>query len=396
MRFSPEEHKEVFDMISKRDRADYTFSGFTSKYKGGEYVQEFESYLAKYFDVEYVVALNSGTTALTLSLAALKKMYGLPLRVSLPIYTFTACPASVVLNDGDVVFHDIDVNTLCFDYQPDIYGGTDIIMPVHALGMSCDMDKLQRYENEYEHQYILSDIAQAFGARYKTEQITKYSDVSIVSFQETKQLTTAGEGGAVLTSNDKIHELVCQLQNHGEYYDDSEVIGGNYRMTEIQAAYGIIQMRRVDSIMEDLHEKALYVLKHIPPVLDYQIKASYCESHERSYYILPFWFNHDPNGISREDFLKECMTRRNKVFAYEPSDIPGANNKPENGILSLGYRKLMNEIPAYNHFAPETKFPVAEIYRDNSFWLDIHRFRSLEDIKIDLDILNDVASGRKT
>lgn len=383
-RFTAEDHKEALDLLKSSN----VLSGFTSKYKGGVNLQRFEEELKEFIGVKHAITVNSGTTALIIALGALGLRNNKMCRVAVPVCTFTGCAAAVKWwGQQEIVFQDIDPDTYCIIYNENV--PVDYIIAAHALGHCCDLDALP------ENIPVLEDCAQAFGTKYKGNRVGSLRDIAIVSFQETKIVTTAGEGGAILTNNDQLAEICYQLRNHGEYYANSEVVGGNFRMTEIQAAYGIIQMNKIDKILKDLERSGKYLLEHLPDGLIPPQTVSYCE---RIYYILACKYDEKITGIAKTSFLQEVNARRQKYLPKSDADIPGANNKPGYGFISGGYQSLLNKIPAYAQYAQGQKFPYAEESIRNWVWLDIHRWRpnGIEDIKRDLEIIKDVLNGRKT
>lgn len=387
-RFTEEQYKHVQELM--RGTVSYEFSGFTSKFQGGKNVQVFQEQLRKYFGVKYAIVMNSGTTALILGMGALgmrdSKSY-----VSVPVYTFTACPASIMWwKPAYMRFVDINPQTLCMQYDPR-EGSDDMVLAVHTLGMPVDLEAIP------SHIPVLEDCAQAFGTKYKGKMVGSIRDCAILSFQETKVLTTGGEGGAFLTNNDALAEKVANMRNHGEYYTTAPYACGNFRMTEYQAAWGIVQMENIELLLADLVSKAQYVIDHLPSAILSPVTTVPYRDSLRTYYILACTYMSGVAGMDRVQFLNGVSQRRAKYMPSDPSDIPGANNRPENGIIGAGYQKLMCDLPAYQHQSNwKNDFPIARDMLTKSLWLDIHRFRSLDDIKRDLDVMHDVLNGRKS
>ncbi len=222
----------------------------------GPKVVEFEKKLASYCGVKYAVVCSSGTAALHLAYLAA----GLKTRdevITTP-NTFTATANMLLAVGAKPIFCDIGLD----DYNIDenkieklVTKKTKAIVPVHFAGQPCAMDKIKKIAKKH-HLLIIEDACHALGARYKDSKIgsCKYSDMAIFSFHPVKSITT-GEGGAILTNNKKYYEKLILLRNHGIYKDKQSKnvmieLGFNYRMTDIQAALGANQLKKLDGFIK--------------------------------------------------------------------------------------------------------------------------------------------------
>lgn len=220
---------------------------------GGIKIREFEEKFAKYHRVEYAIAVNSATAGLHISLAAAG--IGPGDEVIVPPYTFTSTATSVLMHNAIPVFVDIDPKTYCLDptkVEDAITPSTKAIIPVHLLGHPADMDAIISIAKQH-NLTVIEDCAQSPGAKYKGELVGTIGDFGVFSFQETKNMMT-GEGGMVITNNSILTERCRMVRNHGEAVIEgknrsyiSNVIGWNYRMTEIEAAIGIEQLKKLDN-----------------------------------------------------------------------------------------------------------------------------------------------------
>jgi perosamine synthetase len=217
----------------------------------GRFVNEFETRFAERIGVEHAVSVSNGTVALHLAMMALG--IGPGDEVIVPTLTYVASANAVSYTGATPVFVDSLRDTWQIDPEDvrrHITPRTRAIMPVHLYGQACDMDALAEIAKEFRL-FIIEDCAEAIGSEYKGRHVGTYGDISTFSFFGNKTMTT-GEGGMV-TSNDKTlierarHLKGQGLAAHREYWHD--VVGYNYRMTNIQAAIGLAQLERVDSFI---------------------------------------------------------------------------------------------------------------------------------------------------
>lgn len=211
----------------------------------GECTKKFEESLAKYCGYKYAIAVSSGTAAL--HLAALS----LDLRgsVAVPDFTFAATANAVKFCGGRPVFVDIDARTFNMD-SVSLKSVKDIeaVIPASLFGQPYGVDEIVSFCKDNGLR-IISDNAQSLGAEWKGDK-NFGDDVSIFSFYPTKNITT-GEGGAILTDDGEIAEDCASLRNHGQKEKYSyENVGYNYRMTELSAAMGLAQIKKLDDFIK--------------------------------------------------------------------------------------------------------------------------------------------------
>ncbi len=233
----------------------------------GPIISKFEKAFADYIGVKYAVAVCNGTAALHLANLAIGTDTTTNV-ITTPI-TFLATSNSVIYAGGHPVFGDI--NELSFTLDPEkvkelIEGeiGFKGILPVHLGGVVCDMESLKNIADE-NNLWIIEDACHALGGKWvdkkgHTQKVgnCSYSDMTIFSFHPVKQITT-GEGGAITTNNKDIYEKLLTLrthgmtkdtkllkENHGGWYYEMQELGFNYRLTDIQAALGIEQLKKND------------------------------------------------------------------------------------------------------------------------------------------------------
>lgn len=232
----------------------------------GPKVDEFEKKFAEYSEAKYGIATSSGTTALHTALVAAGVERGDEL-ITTP-FTFAATSNSILYSDATPVYADIDPKT--FNLNPEkieekITDKTKAIVPVHLYGQPADMDPILEIAEKHDLK-VIEDAAQAHGSTYKGKKIGSIGDLGCFSFYPTKNMTT-GEGGMVTTNDDDLAEKSAMIRAHGESkrYEQS-LLGYNYRMTDIAASIGIVQLKSIDKFNEKRNENAKYLSEGLSDV----------------------------------------------------------------------------------------------------------------------------------
>jgi perosamine synthetase len=218
----------------------------------GKFIEEFENSFAKYVGVKYGVATSNGTAALHLALAALN--IGEGDEVIVPDLTFAATINSVIYVGAKPVIVDVNPDYWCIDpdkLEKAITPNTKAIIPVHLYGHPCDMEAIMEIASKH-NLYVIEDAAEAHGAEYKGRKVGSFGHISCFSFYGNKIITT-GEGGMCLTNDKELAEKIRILRDHGmnpakRYWHD--VVGFNYRMTNLQAALGLAQLGKIERFIE--------------------------------------------------------------------------------------------------------------------------------------------------
>ena len=225
----------------------------------GAEVQQFEEAFAAAIGVREAVALNSGTSALHLMLLALHLQPGD--EVIVPSFSFAATANAVALAGGHPVFADIEPGSFCL--TPDSIARaastrTRAVMPVHLYGYPADMESISNLCAQ-EEWHLVEDSAQAHLAEASGKKVGSWGIAGAFSFYPTKNMTT-GEGGAVTTNDAEIARKVRLLRNQGmERRYENEVVGLNNRMTNISAAIGLVQLRKLESWTKKRVENAMFL-----------------------------------------------------------------------------------------------------------------------------------------
>jgi perosamine synthetase len=374
-RFGQDEINSVTQSIKNSS----LLSGYTNKFLGGETLQKFEKKFAQFHNCKYGVSVNSGTSALFVAqLAAGIKNNT---KVAVPSITFTATTSQVIAAGGIPNFVDIDPKTYCMNF--DFKNKIKYAIPVHLLGYPCDYEMIKKMKEC--GMFVIEDCAQAMGAKFKNKTVGSMGDCGIFSFQETKHITTLGEGGIIVTNNEEFAKKCQNIRNHGEYYKDDTTVGFNLRLTDAQAAFGLAQLKRLPNILKTFRKNAKYIMKNLPEIISPPVIP---KGIEHSFLILGCKYDQKKAIISKENFLDRLTKNRKKFLIKEQiSDIKGLNFRPGK-IISSGYKTTQYNIPLYRKFRPKKKLINSENFLKTSFFLDIHRWRTQTEIDEELKILD--------
>lgn len=263
--FGAEERKELMDVID----SGYLFRYGTEGVDGFQHkVASFEIELAQKLGCKYATATSSGTGALLCCLAALG--IGAGDEVIVPGYTFIASISSIILSNAIPVLAEVD-DSLTIDptrIEELITPRTRAIMPVHMLGNPCDMDAIMKIAKKH-NLYVIEDCCQAFGASYKGKRVGNFGDIAAYSLNVFKTIT-AGDGGAVVTNDDLLHERAFGFHDQGHKpsrmgieVGNRSIVGMNMRMNELTGAVSLAQLRKLDHILATLHDKKAQLKRHL-------------------------------------------------------------------------------------------------------------------------------------
>lgn len=359
----------------------------------GPKVQAFEEAFAAYCQTTYGLAVTSATTGLTLALIAAGVGPGDEV-ITTPISWISTANAAAALG-AKVVFADVDSSTLNLDPKSvagKITNRTKVILPVHLYGQCCDMDALNELAKP-RGIVTVEDAAHAAGAEYKGRKAGSLGDIGVFSFHQQKNMITLGEGGMVTTSNKALYEsmlahrsLCCRTYDpKGKYlpmdesihpmgkkywYLDFDDIGSNYRMTDVQAAVGLVQLRKLNSLnarrteIAKEYTKGLLGIRGLRlPFVSPDVKHSF---HVYAVLVEPEF------SMNKEDFMWALFTQKQiKVWShYIPIHLSTA-------YKNLGHR--------------EGECPVAEKMFQRYVSLPIHPRMTEESIRYVVDSIRELA-----
>lgn len=228
----------------------------------GSFIPEFEQRFADRIGVQHAASVSNGTVALHVALVALG--IGPEMEVIVPTLTYIASVNAIAYTGATPVFVDSLDSTWQMDpndVRRKITGRTRAIIAVHLYGHPCDMEELTSIAKKHDL-LLIEDCAESFGSLYAGNETGTFGDVATFSFFGNKTITT-GEGGMVVTNDETIHQRVCHFKGQGlakyrEYWHD--VIGYNYRMTNICAAIGLAQLEQADTFIARKREIAAWYM----------------------------------------------------------------------------------------------------------------------------------------
>jgi len=304
----------------------------------GPFHQRLEAELASYLGVSNLALVSNGTLGLIVALQALQ-IRG---EVITTPYSFVATAHSLLWNNLEPIFVDIDPETCDIDparIESAITPNTTAIMPVHCYGMPCDIQKIQRIADIYGLK-VIYDAAHAFAVRQNGESILNAGDISVLSFHATKVYNTF-EGGAIVCPTTKLKQRIDLLKNFG-FADEVTVTapGINAKMNEIQASFGLLQLKHVDEAIAkrrtiaDSYRKELQSVKGIrtfSSMARVELNASYFPILVQPDYSLSrdgLYAKLKEHGIySRRYFypLISTMPMYRNLASSNPANLPVAN-----------------------------------------------------------------------
>ena len=275
---------------------------------GGEKIRQFEDEFAAYHGVAFAVAFNCATSALHAAVAACGVRPGE--EVIVPPYTFTSTASCALMQNAFPVFADVRADTYCLDpaaVARRITPKTRAVIPVHLFGCPADMDRIMSLAREHGLR-VIEDCAQAPGALYRGRPVGTIGDCGVFSFQETKNITT-GEGGMLITDDEELAQIARMVRNHGEMVLENQtqrtyradILGWGYRMTEMEAALGIAQLRKLDYLNRgriELTDHLAAALKEMPGLTPTAVETDM----RHVYYSFAINYDAAVTGIPRDRF----------------------------------------------------------------------------------------------
>ena len=209
----------------------------------GESVSKFEEQFARYIGTKYAVSVNSGNSALQISLMALG--ISTDSKVATPTNSFIASANCIRMTNARPILTDIDVRDGGIDIGS-ITEKVDAVIPVHIYGNPCDFDSVKVFAEEQKIP-IIEDACQAHGAIYKNKKVGSLSDVGCFSFYPTKNMTVGGDGGMATTNNEEIADKIRSIRDNGrKTKNEFDKLGFTMRLNTINAAIGRIQLKHLD------------------------------------------------------------------------------------------------------------------------------------------------------
>ena len=290
---------------------------------------EFENKFAAWQGSKFAINVSSGTAALHVALTALG--IGPGDEVIVPSYTFIASSFSIIQAGAIPRFADVNIDDHCISIESCeklVNDRTGAIMPVHLYGNVCDMDAVNAFAKKH-NLFVLEDNAEAFGGSYKGKKTGTLGDIAACSFCQNKTFTTGGEGGMVTTDNEEMAWIARSFRDHG--YDVKQrlslleleqklpyihnMVGWNYRMTEMQSAIGLAELERMDNWnMPNRHRNAHIIIdriKDLPQVLHVPVDT---EDRRNGWFVMAFSLDIDNMGCNIKEFVDAVVAEGAPVW----------------------------------------------------------------------------------
>jgi dTDP-4-amino-4,6-dideoxygalactose transaminase len=282
---------------------------------------EFERKFAEWQDSKYAISASSGTAALHIALSALG--IGPGDEVIVPSYTFIASSFSIVQAGAIPRFADVNIDDHCISVESAeklVNERTKAIMPVHLYGNVCDMDKVLAFAEEH-NLFVIEDNAEAFGGVYKGKKTGTIGHIAACSFCQNKTFTTGGEGGMVTTDDEELAWQARSFRDHG--YDVKQrlslleleqklpyihnMVGWNYRMTEMQSVIGLAELERIDTWNLPTRRRNAHIIidaiKDLPQVMYAPIDT---EERRNGWYVMAFSLDIENMTCDIGQFVAAC------------------------------------------------------------------------------------------
>ncbi len=353
--------KPIIGEEEKRAVMDVLESGQISP---GKKVEEFEHLFAAYIGAKHAIATSSGTTALKAILMAHNITRGD--EVIVPALTFGATASPVLFCGAQPVFADIDPDTFNISpksIQEKITSKTKAIIPVHLFGLPCEMKAITEIAKD-KNLAILEDACQAHGAEYFGKKIGSENS-SAFSFYATKNMTT-GEGGMITTNDDVIAEKCRHARNHGQStrYQYTE-LGYNFRMTNIHAAIGIEQLKKLDAMNAVRTKNAAFLRENLPKEIIIQKTIA---GVKHSYHLFSARIK------NRDKILKILNEAGIESGAYYPTPV--------------------HKTELYKKLGCDADLPNAELVCQEIFSLPVHPSLTEEDLFYIMEVIKSICASQ--
>lgn len=330
----------------------------------GKYVTQFEENFSKYCGVRYGVATSNGTTALHLALAALG--IGKGDEVIVPDITFAATINAVIYTGATPVIVDVEEDSWCIDpnaIERAITPNTKAVIPVHIYGQPCDMGRICNIAQKH-NLYIVEDCAEAHGAEWEDRKVGSFGIISCFSFFGNKVITT-GEGGMCITDSKDLNEKMRILRDHGmsrerKYYH--EVVGFNYRMTNLQAAIGLAQLEHIDEILKWRYSLEEEYRKILPEIQGVRMQANDFQHRKKIAWLVSVLVDEDKRDSVLQKLKENNIDAR--PFFMPLSEMEIYRGYAKNCVVSKGISKRGLNLPTTYEMNQDRIKKIALIFNE--------------------------------
>jgi perosamine synthetase len=359
------EEKEAVQKVLDSGNLSQYLGAWTDDFFGGPTVRKFEEAWCKAINVQYAVSVNSNTSGLFACIGACGIGPGDEVIVS--PYTMSASAIAPVVYGGVPVFADIDPNTFCLDpasIEAKITPRTKAILIVHIFGHPADMDAIMPIAKKYKLK-VIEDCAQAPGGKYKGRHVGVIGDIGVFSLNYHKHIHT-GEGGVIVTNDANLAERVQLIRNHAENVveaknvtDLTNMIGYNYRMTEVEAAIGIEQLKKLPSLLEQRIKNAAFLHEALGSIQGLSLTPWVEEPSLNTFYVQAVKYDQSVFEVHRNEFVDAIK-----------SELPSAILRETAPLIGAGYVKPLYLQPIYQQRA-------AFAFNNNRFRSDVDYNRGI-------------------
>ncbi|HLO54151.1 MAG TPA: DegT/DnrJ/EryC1/StrS family aminotransferase [Saprospiraceae bacterium] len=345
------EEEVAVQKILKTGNLSQFLGAWHSDFDGGPTVKEFEKLWAEKFQVAYATSVNSNTSGLFAAIGACEIQPGDEVIVS--PYTMSASALAPMIYGGVPVFADIDKDSFCMDpdsIRSKITPLTKAILVVHIFGNVANMVEITKIAKEF-NLLVIEDCAQAPGATHNGVPVGLFGDIGVFSLNYHKHIHT-GEGGVIVTNSSKLNDKIRLIRNHGENIvgprGDSNLInhwGYNFRMTEIEAAIGIEQLKKLDILIEQRIKNVEIIESGLSQIEGLTMPSKDAMT-KHVYYV----------HAIKYDTSKFENVHRNRFVEALKQELPSAYLRETAPLLGAGYVKPLYLQPLYQQRAHPCSF----------------------------------------
>lgn len=383
--FSKEESRKVSSVLSSNQ----------VNYWTGEECRAFEKDFSQYLGVKYAISVFNGSVALDATWSALDLKKGDEVIVT--SRTFVASASSIAMAGAVPVFVDVDIESQNIDpkqIKNAITKRTKAILCVHLAGWPCDMDEILLIAKE-NSLFVIEDCAQAHGGRYKGKPLGSIGHIACWSFCQDKIISTGGEGGMITTNDKSLWQKLWSIKDHGKSFQKiskpnkekkfiwcHDSIGTNYRMTELQAAIGRIQLRKLDSmnrIRRGNQDRIWSAARLIKGLRVPNFGCSSCDCNQTSNCIHAAYKCYlfiEPKEI-KKNWSRDRIIREINRFG-----VPCSMGTCSEVYLEKAFKDL--------NMQPKTRLPNAKLLGETSLMFLIHPTITKKEIELTCKVLKDV------
>jgi len=345
---------------------------------------EFEKKFAEWQGSKFAINVSSGTAALHVALTVL--CIGPGDEVIVPSYTFIASSFSVIQAGAIPRFADVNIDDHCISIESSeklVNERTRAIMPVHLYGNVCDMDDINAFAKKHKL-FVLEDNAEAFGGYYKGKKTGTLGDIAACSFCQNKTFTTGGEGGMITTDNEELAWIARSFRDHG--YDVKQrlslleleqklpyvhnMVGWNYRMTEMQSAIGLAELERMDNWnMPSRHRNAHIIIDRIKDLSQVLHVPVDTEERRNGWFVLALSLDIDNMKCNIKEFVDAVVAEGAPVWkVFWPQCHTEQAFQEHRAFGKSGFPFTSGE------FSDEKSVDYSNVEVPNAVWHESHTF----------------------